>query len=148
MPKNNNPIQQDPQIAYTCGDPAGIGMDIILKAAQNHLLEDVVAIANVDWLHFRAEKLGISIDIVEPNQEINAKGQLKASHFETKEEHSAFYTMGFLDQAIQGCLDAQYSAMVTGPVNKAVIHEAGFDFMGHTEYIACLLYTSPSPRDS
>jgi len=139
MPNKSKSHRSDSQslpIAYTTGDPAGIGMDIIIKAAHEYLLTDIIAIANVDWLIFRAEKLGMPIEVVMPNTEVSQKGQLQVEHFETDEENSAFFTMGFLDKAIYGCINGQYKAMVTGPVNKAVINEAGFQFSGHTEYIA------------
>ena len=123
-------------IVYTSGDPAGIGMDIIIQACQKTVLDDVIVLANIDWLAFRAEKLGVQIELLEGDAKPSKKGQLRVEHFDTKEEHSAFFTMGFLDRAIEGCLSGEFSAMVTGPVNKAVINDAGFKFTGHTEYIA------------
>ncbi len=123
-------------IVYTSGDPAGIGMDIIIQACQQNILDDVLVLANTDWLAFRAEKLGVQIELLDGDSKPTKKGQLWVEHFDTEEEHSAFFTMGFLDRAIAGCLSGEFSAMVTGPVNKAVINEAGFKFTGHTEYIA------------
>jgi len=123
-------------IVYTSGDPAGIGMDIIIQACQNNVLDDVVVLANADWLAFRAEKLGMPLEVLESRNLVKKCGQLCVENFDTKEEHSAFFSMGFLDRAIQGCLSGEFSAMVTGPVNKAVINDAGFKFTGHTEYIA------------
>ena len=124
------------QIVYTSGDPAGIGMDIILLACRQTVLADVVVLANKDWLAFRAEKLGLSIELLTPSISVQKLGQLRVEHFDTSEEHSAFFTMGFLDRAIEGCQNGEFAAMVTGPVNKAVINDAGFAFTGHTEYIA------------
>jgi 4-hydroxythreonine-4-phosphate dehydrogenase len=49
---------------------------------------------------------------------------------------NAQYILETLDHAIDGCLSNEFSAMVTGPINKAIINQAGFKFMGHTEYIA------------
>ena len=124
------------QIAYTAGDPAGIGMDIIIQACQQTVLADVLVIANKDWLAFRAEKLQLPIELLHPSASVQKRGQLRVEHFESSEEHSAFFAMGFLDRAIEGCQTGEFAAMVTGPVNKAVINEAGFSFTGHTEYIA------------
>ena len=124
------------QIAYTAGDPAGIGMDIIIQACQQTVLADVLVIANEDWLAFRAEKLQLPIELLHPSASVQKQGQLRVEHFESSEEHSAFFAMGFLDRAIEGCQTGEFAAMVTGPVNKAVINEAGFSFTGHTEYIA------------
>jgi 4-hydroxythreonine-4-phosphate dehydrogenase len=125
------------KIAYTTGDPAGIGMDIIIQAAQKQALNDIVVLANRDWLKFRAELLKLPLEIFEANdsEEISV-GQLRVEHVEVDTEHSAFFTMAFLDRAIEGCISGEFSAMVTGPVNKAVINDAGIPFTGHTEYIA------------
>ena len=49
---------------------------------------------------------------------------------------NAGFVLNTLDRAIDGCLSGEFSAMTTGPVNKAVINEAGIQFSGHTEYIA------------
>ena len=124
------------QIVYTSGDPAGIGMDIILQACQQTVLTDVLVLANKDWLTFRAEKLGIAVELLAPSESVQKLGQLRVEHFDTSEEHTAFFTMGFLNRAIEGCQNGEFAAMVTGPVNKAVINESGFAFTGQTEYIA------------
>lgn len=124
------------QIAYTVGDPAGIGMDIIIQACQQMVLNDVLVLANANWLVFRAKKLAMPLELLDSAATVEKTGQLRVEHFDSEEEHSAFFTMGFLDRAIQGCLSGEFAAMVTGPVNKAVINEAGFQFTGHTEYIA------------
>ena len=125
------------RIVYTSGDPAGIGMDIIIQAAQHHDLDDIIVLANQDWLSFRAEKLKLPIEMLASDYQGKLKlGQLRVEHIDSEAEHSAFFTMGFLDRAIQGCLSGEFAAMVTGPVNKAVINDAGFRFTGHTEYIA------------
>jgi 4-hydroxythreonine-4-phosphate dehydrogenase len=54
----------------------------------------------------------------------------------TPDCRNAKYVLDTLDRAIDGCLSNEFSAMVTGPVNKAIINQAGFKFTGHTEYIA------------
>ena len=46
------------------------------------------------------------------------------------------YVLQCLDQAIAGCLSGEFAAMVTGPVHKGVINDAGIPFTGHTEYLA------------
>ncbi len=52
------------------------------------------------------------------------------------EVENASYVLSTLDRAIDGCLSGEFSAMTTGPVNKAIINQSGIEFMGHTEYIA------------
>jgi 4-hydroxy-L-threonine phosphate dehydrogenase PdxA len=46
------------------------------------------------------------------------------------------YVLATLDRAIAGCLSGEFDAMVTAPVQKSVINDAGIDFTGHTEYLA------------
>ena len=79
-------------IVYTSGDPAGIGMDIIIQACQKDVLDDVIVLANTSWLKFRAEKLGIQVELLEADLKPEKTGQLRVEHFETEEEHSAFFT--------------------------------------------------------
>ena len=55
---------------------------------------------------------------------------------------NARYVLDTLDLAVSGCLDGAFAAMVTGPVNKAVINEAGIPFSGHTEYLAAATRTA------
>ena len=111
-------------------------MDIIIQASHKTILKDIVVLANADWLAFRAEKLELEVELLDANETVVKLGQIKVEHFDSKEEHSAFFTMGFLDRAITGCQNGEFAAMVTGPVNKAVINDAGLRFTGHTEYIA------------
>ena len=134
------------KIVYTSGDPAGIGMDIILQAASKNNFDDLVVLANPDLLQQRSQQLGLSINIVDEDYaEVINKGTLRlrainvdANAFVTGEANpnSAHYVLTMLNLAIEGCLNGQYSAMVTGPLNKAVINDAGIAFSGHTEYLA------------
>jgi len=127
------------KIAYTVGDPAGIGMDIILQAANETCLNDIVVVVNLNWISHRATMLGLDITFIEQSGSIKdtiSQGQLRVKHIDSDAEHTSFHTMAYLDHAIEGCLSGEYSAMVTGPVNKAVINDGGFSFSGHTEYIA------------
>lgn len=128
-------------IAYTTGDPAGIGMDIIIQAAQQHVLDDIVVLANAQWLTERSEKLQLPLEIISANEPRGISsnislGQLRVEHIDSEIEKSAFLTIALLDRAIDGCSSGEFSAMVTGPVNKAMINDAGIYFTGHTEYIA------------
>lgn len=134
------------KIVYTSGDPAGIGMDVILQAAEKNDFDDLIVLANPDLLQQRSQQLGLSINIVDEDYtEVINKGSLRlrainvdANAFVTGEanHNSAHYVLTMLNLAIEGCLNGQYSAMVTGPLNKAVINDAGIAFSGHTEYLA------------
>jgi 4-hydroxythreonine-4-phosphate dehydrogenase len=49
---------------------------------------------------------------------------------------NARYVLAILDRAVSGCLAGEFDAMVTAPVQKSVINDAGIAFTGHTEYLA------------
>jgi 4-hydroxythreonine-4-phosphate dehydrogenase len=137
-----------PIIAITPGEPAGIGPDIVLQHALQRSPAVQVVIADPELLRARAAQLGlnISIDCVGeslPDQPA-APGRLwvlpepldapcSAGQLDTA---NASYVLRCLDIAIAGCQLRRFSALVTGPVNKAVINDAGITFSGHTEYLA------------
>ena len=136
------------RLAITPGEPAGIGPDIILQAALRRRGEILVAIADPGLLRVRAGALGLSVqvDIVRgrlpespaepghlwvcpvPLRAPCSPGQLSPDN--------ARYVLDTLDVAVAGCRDGSFDGLVTGPVNKAVINEAGIPFSGHTEYLA------------
>ena len=131
-------------IAYTIGEPAGIGVDIILQLAQEQLLSDVVCIGDKRLLQMRAEQIGISIELLEPEQLPQSKSQLRVVDMpitdfklagKPKVDNVAA-VLKMLNVAIDGCLSGEYAAMVTGPLHKGIINDAGINFSGHTEYLA------------
>jgi 4-hydroxythreonine-4-phosphate dehydrogenase len=117
-------------IALTTGEPAGIGPEISQKAAQEflaqypdvsiHLVADqsLLGLKSRDRLFVKHCELGDTV----------APGQLNVLN--------APYVLRTLDVAIEGCLNGQYQAMVTAPVQKSVISDSGVKFSGHTEYLA------------
>lgn len=121
-------------IAYTLGEPAGIGLDIILQLAQKSQLNDVVCIGDCDALTLRAQKLGLE----------SALNDLKLLHVPVTKPDVIGHAdvanvagvINMLDTAIDGCLNNEFSAMVTGPLHKGIINDAGVAFSGHTEYLA------------
>lgn len=135
------------RIAITPGEPAGIGPDILLQLAQSSGEEERVAITDPSLLQARAKHLGLSIQLKEvdfhtPAQPSKA-GELSilpirlntpAIAGQLNPQNSAF-VLETLDAAIDGCLQRQFAALVTGPVNKAIINDAGIPFTGHTEYL-------------
>jgi 4-hydroxythreonine-4-phosphate dehydrogenase len=140
--------QSIPRIALTPGEPAGIGPDLCIQLAQQNLACEIVAIASPELLIQRAQELGVSIQINEfdstkspcPQQ----AGNLTVLPVELAEPvHSGYlnpansrYVLKTITKATKGCLDGLFDAMVTGPVHKATIIDAGFNFTGHTEYMA------------
>ena len=136
------------RIALTPGEPAGIGPDLCLQLAQQAQTVELVAVCDPALLEARAAHLGLSpaCRILEPDAEPVATGAGElciapvplAAPVECGrlDPANARYVLDTLDRAVQGCLDGGFDAMVTGPVNKAVINAAGIAFSGHTEYLA------------
>lgn len=137
-----------PRIIVTTGDPAGIGPDIIVKAATTTLDAHLVAIGDRNVLQSRAKLIGIDLKIVdyeEPPQLANKRSKiLPVIHRRCTDKvvagvlhprHSE-YSVNCIDAAVDLCINGQFDAMVTGPVNKAIINQAGIQFYGHTEWIA------------
>jgi 4-hydroxythreonine-4-phosphate dehydrogenase len=137
-----------PRIAITPGEPAGIGPDILLAVAQGHWQAELVAVADPDLLQARATRLGLPITL-EPVDlatapQIHKPGTLRIlpvalatgcrpGHLDPA---NAAYVVETLQQAVAGCLRRDFSAMVTAPVQKSVINDAGIPFTGHTEFLA------------
>ena len=129
----NNTLNSNAPIAYTLGEPAGIGADIILQLAQEHDLSNVIVIGDQQLLTSRANQLGLSIP------KSLAVKQIPINNPETSGKPSTDNVDGvlaMLNCAIDGCLSGEFSAMVTGPLHKGIINDAGIRFSGHTEYLA------------
>jgi 4-hydroxythreonine-4-phosphate dehydrogenase len=121
-----------PIIAITSGEPAGIGPDICLALARMPLPVRVRVLGDRDLILERARKLGVSADGLDvehvPLRAPCTPGRLDADN--------APYVLELLDRAIKGCVDGAYAGMVTAPVHKGSINDAGIAFTGHTEYLA------------
>lgn len=141
-------LKQRPlRIAITPGEPAGIGPDIVLQLAQRSFPAELVVIADPDMMQERAKKLNLKIKFHEYNPKSNQKhkvGTLTILPVRTKvktvpgmlNKKNSAYVVETLKIATQGCLKKQFSALVTGPVHKGVINDAGIKFSGHTEFLA------------
>ena len=136
------------RLALTPGEPAGIGPDLCLELAQTDWDCEIVAIADPVLLQTRAEKLGLTLTFKEfdstatpvPHEAgtikvLPVKMQVEAQCGVLNKENS-HYVLKTIARAAKGCLDGVFSAMVTAPVHKGVINDAGIAFSGHTEYIA------------
>jgi 4-hydroxythreonine-4-phosphate dehydrogenase len=131
-------------IACTPGDPAGIGPDLLLLLAAERALHEIVILASGKVLADRAAELGLEIELIQWPGPVAGPGQLAVIDVACpvtvrtgiSDPAYALYILKTLDLAIDGCVDGRFSAMVTGPVNKAVINDAGIPFSGHTEYLA------------
>ena len=142
------PPSHTPCVILTTGEPAGIGPDVVLMAADKDWPAQLIALGDHSLLEARARALGISIRLeyfssTEPAKPHQA-GSLPLIHIPLHtscqpgvvSEANASYVLAQLDLGIGLCTDGDGSALVTAPIHKAIINEAGIPFLGHTEYLA------------
>jgi 4-hydroxythreonine-4-phosphate dehydrogenase len=137
-----------PTIAYTCGEPAGIGPDLAIALAAQTLPCRLRVLGNLDVLSARASQLGKTVQFVELGQTdatpAHTPGRLAVQSFPLAapvtagrlDARNGAHVLSLLDAALLGCMNGNYAGMVTGPVQKSVINDAGIPFSGHTEYLA------------
>jgi len=135
------------RLALTPGEPAGIGPDICLTLAQQAMPAEIVVVASPELLQERAAQLGLAIELIEfdPQQKPspNGQGKLKVVPIPLLSTcvpgilnlANSRYVLNTLERAFELCANGQCDAMVTGPVHKAIIHQSGVLFSGHTEYL-------------
>ena len=136
------------RIALTAGEPAGIGPDLCVQLAQQQQTCELVVIADPQLLQQRAQQLGLPIeleltDLSKPAQ-APEKGILRYLPVALSEPVKAGllnslnsnYVLNTLQLALDGCLEGSFDAVVTAPVHKGIINDAGFTFSGHTEFFA------------
>ncbi|WP_459871846.1 4-hydroxythreonine-4-phosphate dehydrogenase PdxA [Endothiovibrio diazotrophicus] len=137
-----------PRLALTPGEPAGIGPDLAVMAAQREHPAELVAVCDPALLAARATALGLplaleAVDLSAPAAAQRA-GRLKvlpvalaaAAEAGRLDPANGEYVLETLRRAADGCLAGEFAALVTGPVHKGVINEAGHPFTGHTEFLA------------
>ncbi len=136
------------RLVITSGEPAGIGPDLVVKLAQQDWPVELVVIGDKKLISARADKLGLPIEFIDYDSQTEAKAskarQLTIEHLGTQEPvqdgvlnpANADYVIAMLKRAIQGCMQQEFAGMVTGPVHKGVINDAGLPFTGHTELLA------------
>ncbi|CAC9641825.1 4-hydroxythreonine-4-phosphate dehydrogenase PdxA [bacterium endosymbiont of Bathymodiolus sp. 5 South] len=133
--------------AFTPGEPAGIGPDLAVIYAQEKSKKDLLIFADPDMLLDRAKTLNLTLKISESESTSNAQtlciypvktaAKVIAG---TLNKNNAEYVLKTLDLATQHCLNDNTQALVTGPLHKGIINQAGIypNFSGHTEYLAHL----------
>lgn len=136
------------RILVTAGEPAGIGPDIVIQAAQQAWAAELVVIADPDLLIARAKQLSLPLTLTTVNlndiPSINPISTLKILPIKTNKAvtagkldvENANYVIETLKQAATLCLKNQADGIVTGPVHKGIINQAGIAFTGHTEFFA------------
>ncbi len=131
-------------IVLTPGEPAGIGPDLAVILSQQDLAARVTVVSDTDLILARARELGIDCKIRQPSSKAHKKGGLDiepvslacSAQSGQLDSANANVVLQMLDRAADGCLSGEYDAMVTGPIHKGVINDAGISFSGHTEYLA------------
>lgn len=139
------------RIALTPGEPAGVGPDLCVMLAQEPLAAPVVVIADPGLLEQRAEQLGLPLTLVPFDTAEAEPGSLRVLPVPLTAEArcgrldpaNADYVLATLRLATEGCLNGDFDALVTGPVHKGVINDAGHTFTGHTEFLAELTQAHP-----
>jgi len=136
------------RIAITPGEPAGIGPDLVIKLAQKSWPVQLVAVVDKTILEKRAKELGETINLIPFDEKEDAivapAGSLFYLQIEKGEEvtpgelneANGQYVLETLRVASQKNMDGTFAAVVTGPVHKGIINQAGISFSGHTEFFA------------
>lgn len=136
-----------PRLAVTAGEPAGIGPDLCLMMAQHSFPAQLVVIADPELLDQRARELHLDIQLIlfDPEDRTPApSGTLLVSPVPLAtpvqtgqvDPVNAQYVLNTLEFATRGCLEGLFDGIVTAPVHKEVINNAGVPFSGHTEFLA------------
>ncbi|MFC4656058.1 MULTISPECIES: 4-hydroxythreonine-4-phosphate dehydrogenase PdxA [Rheinheimera] len=136
------------RIALTPGEPAGIGPDLAIMLAQRSWPVQLVVCANAELLKQRAQQLGLPLQLVPYQAELpptpQQAGTLAVHDFALEQqveagqlnEANGHYVVQTLTYAGSGAMSGEFAAIVTGPVHKGVINQAGIPFSGHTEFFA------------
>ncbi len=134
-----------PRIAITTGEPAGIGPELCAALDASQFDAELVLIGDPQLMHERGAQTRhvAQLSPFDPSASAQAGRRcLSPVSLNTPSQagqlnpDNAAYVLQTLDVAIEGCLDKTFQAMVTAPVHKAVINDAGIPFTGHTEYLA------------
>ncbi len=143
-----------PKIILSAGEPAGIGPDLCVMLAQKKLPAELVVIANSDLLLDRAALLNLDLRLQpyaagcgEPHL---GDGRLtvweqalpQPTTAGTLNTGNSQYVLDCLSTATHACLNQAFDALVTAPVHKGIINDAGIPFSGHTEFLAELTGTA------
>ena len=143
----NAPRPWLPRLAVTLGEPAGIGPELVAALAAAPLAADLIAIGDSDLLRRAAASRGIELAI-EPDdgqwRRERAPASLRMIHVPlaaavtpgTLDQRNAAHVVAMLVRAAGGCLEGEFDALVTAPVHKGIINDAGIAFTGHTEFLA------------
>lgn len=143
-----SPVEPEIRLAVTPGEPAGVGPDLLVRLIQEPQEARLVAVADPELLAARAAALSLPLCRVEfepegaavpsPPGTLDVLGVPLCAPAEpgNLDTRNAPYVLETLRAACDGCLSGTFDALVTGPVHKGVINDAGLPFTGHTEFLA------------
>ncbi|MFV2033091.1 MAG: 4-hydroxythreonine-4-phosphate dehydrogenase PdxA [Gammaproteobacteria bacterium] len=135
-----------PVVAITSGEPAGVGPDIIAHIETNQFAARLVVLGDRDLIAGRARSLGVGFefDSYQADRGSQPAKAVEILHLPLSSackpgalnSENASYVLDMLRRACNGCLKREFNAMVTAPVQKGIINQAGMAFTGHTEFLA------------
>ena len=134
----------DPRLALVPGEPAGVGPELCVRAAQHHWDAHLVAFGDPPTLQQAAARLGLPLELLPADAPLAAPGQLRIEPVASAvpctpgrpDPRNANAVLASLTRAAAACQAGTCAGMVTGPVHKASINEGGFPYSGTTELLA------------
>lgn len=141
-------MHSNKRLVITPGEPAGVGPDLVATLAQQDWPVELVVCADPALLRERAQQLKLPLMLrdYQPQQpaQLQRAGMLTVLPVATAcpvtpgelNVGNSAYVVETLARACDGCLNGEFAALITGPVNKRVINDAGVPFIGHTEFFA------------
>ena len=142
-PSSRTATTSDRLVALTAGEPAGIGPDLVALLAAERFPARLVVVGDRDVIAARARARGLDVRLPEYRDRASAPS-ISLIHLPTAapvragrlDPANGRHVLALIDRAIAGCLAGEFDAMVTAPVQKSTVNDAGIAFSGHTEYLA------------
>jgi 4-hydroxythreonine-4-phosphate dehydrogenase len=136
-----------PRLAITAGEPAGVGPELLIRLAATSMAASLVAITDRGLLERAANRCGSRIELIDDDgspQTERLPGSMRIRHVPLATQEvpghpdptNANHVLATLAEAGDGCLSGRYDAVVTAPLQKSSINDAGIRFSGHTEFFA------------
>jgi len=143
------------RVVISSGEPAGIGPDIVIQIAQQNWPAELVVVGDPVLFTERAHQLNLPLKLIpavltdppvtHTPQTLKIFGATlnKSCKPGQLDKANAAYVLDCLNTATDACLQHKAQALVTGPIQKSILNEAGFSFTGHTEYLADYCKSGP-----
>ncbi len=141
---NGTPL---PRLAITAGEPAGVGPELLIRLAATPLAASLIAITDRHLLERAAVQCGAAVTLLEDDGSAQLQRQPGTLHVRhvplasveipgQPDPANAHHVLATLAEAADGCMSGRYDAVVTAPLQKSSINDAGIRFSGHTEFFA------------